>query len=275
MPESSVSVALNETMLRERLNRFLSNHSDSKVALREALNRIRENGWNAVIFGGVLRDLTVFGNSEAPRDVDVVVRDTNARDLETVFRDLIQAKNRFGGLRLRPTGWLVDIWALSDTWAFRERLKEPISFETLVETTFLNVEAIAAEIPTQLGRPRPIYSAGFFESVSRRVLDTSFEPNPHPALCVVRSITTALRLNWRMSKRLAAYIIQHATKIPVAQLMAVQESHYGKIRIQPARMLEYLRAINDQLQTDSICEIALPATQSEQLEFSKYWTPVC
>src|ERR1700733_11911919 len=228
MPDTLVA-ASNVMMLRERLNRFLSNHEDWKIPLRKALSRIGDNSWNAVVFGGVLRDLTLFGNSEVPRDVDIVVADTNARDLERVFEDLIHERNRFGGLRLRTTGWMIDIWALRDTWAFREHLKEPASFDNLVQTTFLNVEAVAAEIPTQLGRPRPIYSGGFFESVTSKVLDVNFEPNPHPGLCVVRSITTALRLDWRISKRLGAYIVQHASLIPLERLMGIQESHYGRI----------------------------------------------
>jgi hypothetical protein len=274
MPES-LDAASNVTMLRERLNRFLANNADWKIPLRKALGRIGENSWTAVIFGGVLRDLALHGNSEAPRDVDVVVDDTDARGLELAFEDLIHERNRFGGLRLRTTGWMIDIWALRDTWAFREHLKEPVSFESLVQTTFLNVEAVAAEIPIQIGRPRPIYSAGFFESVASKILDINFEPNPHPGLCVVRSITMALRLNWRISKRLGAYIVQHASLIPLQRLMAVQESHYGKIRIQQTRMLEYLRAIDEQLYDNSVQEIRLPATQVEQLELSKYWTPVC
>lgn len=274
MPESLVASS-NSTILRERLNRFLANHSAWKLPLRKTLGRVGENSWTAVIIGGVLRDLVLFGNSEVPRDVDVVVGDTNAKDLERAFEDLIHERNRFGGLRLRSTGWMIDIWALRDTWAFREHLKEPVSFDSLVQTTFLNVEAVAAEIPTQHGRPRPIYSAGFFESITRKVLDINFEPNPHPDLCVIRSITTALRLNWRISKRLGAYIVQHASPIPLQKLMAVQESHYGRIRIQQTRMLEYLRAIDKQLHDNSVHEIRLPATQIEQLELSKYWTPVC
>jgi hypothetical protein len=263
------------TLLRERFNGFLANHSEWKAPLRGTLRRITDNSWNAVIFGGVLRDLMLLDSAELPRDVDIVVEGVETSELERVFADLIQDRNRFGGLRLRAKGWLIDIWTLKSTWAFRERLKESISFDNLVQTTFLNVEAVAAELPIQPGRPRPFYSAGFFEATERKVLDINFEPNPYPGLCVVRSIMTALRLDWVMSRRLGTYIVQHASLAPVQTLIEIQESHYGKIRIRPTRMLEYLQSIDNQLHENSTNEIRLPATRVEQLEFSNYWTPVC
>ncbi|SRR6266403_619007 len=273
MPESLVAHS-DLSLLRGRLSRFLTDDAQWKSPLRASLRRITDNEWNAVIFGGVLRDLVLLGNSEVPRDVDVVV-DVTKTDLETVFVDLIHETNRFGGLRLRPKGWMIDIWALRDTWALREHLIGPITFDGLVQSTFLNVEAVAAELPTLPGRPRAVYSAGFFEAADKKVLDINFQPNPHPVLCVIRAITTAVRLNWLISRRLGAYILQHASSTSTGKLMTVQESHYGKIRIREKRMEEYLKSIDEQLRANYIEAIRLPATQVEQLQLSKYWTPVC
>jgi len=136
-------VASEVASLRAKLNRFLADHSKKKVPLRTALRRLEEHSWTGVIFGGALRDLVLFGNSETPRDVDVVVSGTNALELEQIYKDILHRKNRFGGLQLRPRGWLIDIWTLQDSWAFKEKLVQPANFDQLVRTTFLNVEAIA------------------------------------------------------------------------------------------------------------------------------------
>src|SRR5437879_3304641 len=104
MPENE-NVASQVALLRKRLSTFLANHTQRKLPLRLALNRLEEHSWTGVIFGGVLRDLVVFGSSEAPRDVDVVVSGADAVELEHVYADIIESKNRFGGLRLRPKGW--------------------------------------------------------------------------------------------------------------------------------------------------------------------------
>jgi hypothetical protein len=221
-----------------------------------------------------LRDLTLFGNAQLPRDVDVVVAGASSKDLEAAFKDLICDRNRFGGFRLRPRGWLIDIWALEDTWAFRQQGIESFSFDALVQTTFLNVEAVAAEVSASTGRARSIYSAGFFEAVDDKILDINYEPNPYPILCVVRSITAAIRINWCLSRRLASYIVKHAGGASIRHLMEIQESHYGKARISQTKMTEYLEFIKKQLQAPGTGAIWLPATRLEQLELSTYWTPV-
>jgi hypothetical protein len=252
-------------VLRERLARFLTSQAASKAPLREALGRLEIHGWSAVIFGGVLRDLFVYGASETPRDVDVVILGASLSEFEHAFQDLIYEKTRFGGLRLRTKDWLIDIWRLGDTWAFREHLVPDVSFAQLVRTTFLNVEAIAAEIFTTQGKQRRIYSHGFLEAVKRRVVDINFEPNPFPALCVVRSLITAIKLNFSMSRRLAEYIVLHGIQTPNETLMQAQESHYGKIPIGSSRMAEYLSYIEHQLGAGSDT-IQLPTTRAEQLD---------
>ena len=78
-----------------------------------------------------------------------------------------------------------------------------------------------------------------------------------------------------MSRRLGTYIVQNAHSGSIQTLIKVQESHYGKVRIRPARMKEYLQAIREQLSDAFVREIKLPSTKAEQLELSQYWTPVC
>jgi hypothetical protein len=269
------SPQLEQKLLRKRLNEFLRVRSEWKVPLIEALARLSEQPWPAVIFGGVLRDLTILGPSEVPRDVDIVVANARPEHLEEVFADLVHSKNRFGGLRLRTKGWLIDMWTLDSTWALRDRSDEFLTFDRLVQTTFLNVEGIAAEISPKPTQKRKLYSSSFFEAATDKILDISFEPNPHPSLCVVRSIMTAIRLNWVLSRRLSNYILHHAKLGSMKTLLQAQESHYGKIRIRETQMKEYLDSIKKQLNDTAAKTIRLPPTKSEQLSLSQYWTPVC
>lgn len=245
MADLALNVA-EETLVRKRLDDFLKARSAHKTPLRDALSRIATNNWNAVIFGGVLRDLTIFGPSEVPRDIDVVV-DVRHAELDGVFSDLISSRNRFGGLRLKSTDLHIDIWALENTWALRREPTEYPSFDRLVRTTFLNVEAIAADVLPKRGKKRTIYSAGFFESIRNRMLDISFEPNPYPQLCIVRSLITALRLNWLVSRRLASYIVRQAATTPIQTLLDIQSSHYGGLKISLPEIQAYLQSMERRL----------------------------
>lgn len=261
--------------LRKEFSRFLANDSPWKASLRRSLKTLKDHKWPSVVFGGVLRDLSILGPSELPRDVDVVVSGVSPSDLEEAFKDIVQEKNRFGGLRLRAGGWLIDIWSLHDTWAFREGYIAEVSFDSLVKTTFLNVEAAAIDVFAPPGKRREIYTHGFAEAIDSGVVDINFEPNPYPALCLIRSIFTAIRLRFRLSFNLAKYISRFSQDLPIEQLMRIQETHYGVVRIQQERMREYLQSIDTQLRSKDVGPIELPSTRAEQLLLSQYSPPAC
>src|SRR5271157_1476053 len=173
--------------LRSRLTRFLGNGTSWKRPLREVIGRIEKERWRAVIFGGVVRDLAVFGPAERPRDVDIVLAGASADEIERVFEAWVVRRTRFGGVRLLVEKWMFDIWDVSSTWGIHQLGLDP-SFGELPKTTFLNVEAVAAEISSNPGFERRIYSGAFFKALEERTVNINFEDNPFPALCVVRSL---------------------------------------------------------------------------------------
>jgi hypothetical protein len=255
MRRSNNHPGVEATDLRAKLSDFLTNRVKKRVPLQKALDRLEKHPWKSVVFGGVLRDLALFGNAKPPRDVDVVVLDANGPELEGLYEDILYRKNRFGGLQLRSQGWLIDVWAIQDSWAFKQKLIAPIGFDQLVQTTFLNVEAIAIEVTTSPGIPRKIYSAGFFEAIRQRVLDISFEPNPFPELCVVRSLVSASSLKFAVSRRLAEYLVKHGRQSSIKELIDVQVSHYGDVKIsadQIAGQLAYLERKVERISTEAI-----------------------
>lgn len=264
-----------ELRLRNRLSKFVRGDARWKQPLQQALARLLQNDWSAVLFGGVLRDLAVSERVEVPRDADVVVYGPSRQDLENVFGDLVTHKNRFGGLRLRTQGWLIDIWRLQDTWAVKTGLVPAQGIEDLVRTTFFNIEAIAADIHTVKGRPRHVYSSRFFDAITEQTLDVNLEENPYPGLCVVRTILMAIRLDFLLSRRLASYVVKQASKISMTRLIEAQESHYGKIRIDESRIEMVVQSLSDQLARNSVERLRVPATRSEQLALWTYWQPTC
>ena len=195
--------------LRGRLTKFLGNGTTWKKPLRDVIETIERERWRAVIFGGVIRDLAVFGPTERPRDVDIVLAGASTHEIERIFGAWIVRRTRFGGVRLRVDKWMFDIWDVSSTWGINQLGLDP-NFGELPKTTFLNVEAVAAEISANPGRERKIYSSVFFKALEERIVNINFEENPFPALCVVRSLITAARLDFDIGRALAEYIVHHA-----------------------------------------------------------------
>ena len=237
-------------VLRSNVTRFLRSKARLKAPLLAALNRLTDKGMQAVLFGGTLRDLMLRGPSTEPRDVDVVV-DTSVDELTRLFADILVRKTRFGGLHLNARGWMIDVWPLSETWAFRELNVGSGDFEALTRTTFLNVEAATVDLGRRPGGRR-VYACGFFEAVKTRTLDINLEENPFPQLAAIRALITASALNYGMSTRLAKYVAHYLRETPPEHFLQIQASHYGWIRCDINGMRKWSRIIKDQIGTQTV-----------------------
>ncbi|HCS1450567.1 TPA: hypothetical protein OQM21_004391, partial [Shigella flexneri] len=78
----------------------------------------------ARIFGGMVRDLGLYGVDGFSSDLDIVI----GRSREELFQTLAELPvkqlrfNKFGGIRFRYHDFEFDIWNLNETWAFQEKL---------------------------------------------------------------------------------------------------------------------------------------------------------
>jgi len=251
---------VNASALRRHVSAFLSSKAPRRAPLLNILKRVIDQRFSAVLFGGTLRDMAVYGPARDPRDVDIVVDGASIETLATLFADVLVRKTRFGGLHLNSSGWMIDIWPLNQTWAVLERRAGEADFEALTRTTFLNVEAIAVEL--KMGR-RKVYSSGFFEAVGNRVLDINLEENPFPALASIRTLVTAAKFQYSISKRLARYVVYHTNKTPLEQMVSIQLSHYGIARLNEDRINQWTDTLSDQLATGS--SLRVPGLKPTQL----------
>ncbi len=238
------------------MSRFLTSKARLKSPLLTALRRITDKGLPAMLFGGSVRDVLLKGPSTEPRDVDVVV-DASLDDLTQLFKDILIRKTRFGGLHLNARGWKIDVWPLSQTWAFRELRVGSRDWESLTRTTFLNIEAVAVDISSRPGGRR-VRALGFFEGIKERTLDINLEENPFPELAAVRALITASTLNYGLSKRLARYVSYHLKMVPLEQLEKTQIAHYGWVRCEVEVMHKWAGIIQEQMSTQSVVRLPRP-----------------
>lgn len=250
-------------LLRGLISGFLRSKEKRRAPLLRALSRLKNSGFHSVVFGGTLRDLMVHGPRVVPRDLDIVIDGISVERLSQLFSDFAQRRTRFGGLSVNVRGWVVDIWPLSETWAFRTSNIAGRDFEALTRTTFLNVEAVSVDLTSRLGRARTVYSSGFFEGVRSRTIDINLEENPFPQLAAVRALVTAGSLKYSISTRLARYLVHHLSRNPLEYLVDVQMSHYGRTRLSVQALHRYRDVLHDQLASG--LEIKLPITDPVQL----------
>lgn len=261
-----------ENQLAQVTTRFVLNESKFRAPVHAILREIGSSGQPAFFFGGLLRDLMMYGSGAVPRDLDIVIGG-GTKSICDSFDCYLKRRTRFGGLHLDAKGWLFDIWNLQDTWAFREGLVEGRNFSDLPKTTFLNVEAVVAEVAPKPGKRRRVFSNGFFEAMHSRTIDINFEENPFPGLCVVRSLLAAYKLNFALAPRLTAYIMHYAGKISVDELLDIQRSHYGRIRHDSSTLHSWLRHLASHRSTSRLSGIKLPRVAGEQL-FLQLQSPI-
>lgn len=213
------------TQLLDGSSTLVSSESRQADALRAIRSTISSKGWRAVLFGGVLRDIMVFGNEHAPRDFDIVV-DVNAAELSDLFHSKVRRRTRFGGLQILQDGWPIDIWPLNRTWAFQHMALAP-TFENLPKTTFLNVEAIAVDLWNPHGSKRTFYEHHFFSAIASRTVEVNLRENPYPSLCVIRSLITAWKLDFGVGENLKEYVRQFGASLTLPDIDRIQNEHYG------------------------------------------------
>ena len=264
MPSDARSPETVERLLRSRLSRFLTEPAPWKENLREIVEALKRTKWDAVVFGGVLRDLALYGPSERPRDVDIVVN-CSSYELSTWLSAFPSQRTRFGGFRVRLHKWNFDIWTLRETWAFTASDMEP-TFENLPKTTFFNIEGVAAQLNTAPRQKRAVYSFGFADAISSKILDINFEPNPFPQLCIVRGLLTAVRHRLVLSSRLARYMADHANRTEIAEIVQVQSRHYGVVRLRSQDIELWLDHIEHSLRRNTDIPVRLPSTTGGQLD---------
>lgn len=263
----TTAIDVGPSTIRDRLSRFLNLDSRYRSGVRTVVRLLGDVAASSFVFGGLLRDLMSPRSERRYRDIDVVVDGLSVSELEEIFSPYVRRRTRFGGLRLNVEGWAFDVWPLEETWAFREGIMlREADFEGLTRTTFLNVEAVVAALVTDRGSPREVFASGFFEAFRDGVLDINLERNPFPALCVVRSFVTAVRLEFQLSGRLSRYLVEVSEDCGLQALVEAGRSHYGYDVVTRRELEFWLHSVERQLREDPDGVASLPVSSERQLQ---------
>jgi len=237
-----------EVALRDRVGRLVGEKSFLRShPVYGVFNRIREYRRNAFLCGGACRDMVLRGARAIPRDLDIVVQHVSTTDLAQELGGYAKDRTRFGGFSVEVHDWEVDIWPLSETWAFKHTSVSGNGLNDFTKTTFLDIDAIAVQLFTQRGQKRRVYSNGFFEAVQNRRIEINFEENPYPAKCVVKSVMLAAKYNFALGPKLARYMEYHLSRADLDQLAETARIRYASPSLNASTIDGWLKNIRQQL----------------------------
>jgi len=246
--------------LRRRLGQFIAIGSKRHHPLYSVLEKIRGARKPVFLCGGTVRDLLLF-NKRTPRDLDIIFGYISREELASLFSGDVKEETGLGGLKLEVRDWSIDMWPLEDTWAFKEN-KSGKGFSDYPKTTFLDVDAIAIELFSTKKQKRKIYSEGFFEAISSKVIELNFEGNPSPAKCIVRALQMARKFNFAIGPKLARYMASYVGRMEIEELAQIYQRRYMSTRVTVEGLHNCMKIIETQLQTSSKSPVKVFAGQN-------------
>jgi hypothetical protein len=259
--------------LRKQFKAFVSSRGPASHPLLATLNFLRSEKCTAFTFGGIPRGVLDEGSKYNPRDLDLVFDDEHFGVFESAFRNYVERRNNYGGLKLNYGGLTIDAWPLSSTWAFRQGLVKDISFEKLPSTVFLNIDAVIVEATAARGKTRRVYESGFFKAWASGILDVKLIENPHPAICFARTLHLAKRFGFKLSPLLATYMWRMFEETPIGGLLAAQEKHYGRVEFEPTELYEVFKKLKKGLAADFPTAVAIFPVRRRQIDLALNFRP--
>ncbi len=257
----SLEIKKLERDLRTRLGRFVGARSKQYYPrLYSVLEEIRNDKYPAFLCGGAVREL-LLNNNSIPRDLDIMIGYISREKLATLFSGNIKGETSLGGLKLQVKDWSIDVWALQDTWAFKEGRFGGGGFSDYPKITFLDIDAIAIQLFSKKRQKRVVYSKGFFEAISSRIIEINFEENPAPATCIVRALQIANKFKFAIGPKLARYMVAYVSQMEIEELAKIYQRRYIDAHISVEKLHNCIKSIEMQLQTSNKSPVKVFAVQ--------------
>jgi hypothetical protein len=165
-----------------------------------------------------------------PRDIDIVLVGPHEFLIEIERDEHLKGrvlKNSFGGYKIISEKCVFDIWHISDTWAFKEKLVEQ-SIENLLKTVFLNIDAYAYNLTKQ-------YFIGNCNNKGLpKLISIVLFKNPNLSLNFIRALALSKKYKIGFSDYIKSIIIQevnnaYSKELFISNLIKEQERHYNEV----------------------------------------------
>lgn len=194
-----------EQDLRRRVVHYLELQTTERRGLRSVVANISARLPDTVIFGGMMREFALGNARNFTSDIDLVSA-ASSEAIVTAIADYLPTRNKFGGFRFTVNQRRFDIWALQDTWAFKQGYVSAPSFENLLKTSFFNLDAAFFH----LGSRQVTTHEGYERWIATSLLEINLESNPRPANMVRRALDLVIENQLTVGNRLARFLAVHA-----------------------------------------------------------------
>lgn len=219
----NMKVAYRPDLLKRRLDDFFTS-CDERKAAREMIVSLAQDS-HAWIFGGMIRDIGLFGRKGFRSDIDVVL-DVERHQLTARLEQLsIQHRrvNKLGGIRFRYQNIDFDIWCLADTWAFKQKIIPFEDAHSLLKTTLMTWDAILYDVQ----RRQVISPENYLDDLIEKRLELVLEHTPNEIGSLVKILRTIYGKQVdKIGPKLCQFLLETLGNYQGDTLIRYELSHY-------------------------------------------------
>ncbi|MEM1590287.1 MAG: hypothetical protein QW175_07705 [Candidatus Bathyarchaeia archaeon] len=175
-----IGVANNKDALKKRVERFF--RSERCYGATKLISDLIRLG-DILVFGGLIRDIALYGTKYFNSDIDLVIDCTQTElDKKILENHPLAARNKFGGYRIHQESWTIDLWPIKETWAFKENLVEFRDISSLLLTTVTNWDSVAYSFKSR----KIICSNHYLDDLKEGKIDIVLSTNPNKLGALIR-----------------------------------------------------------------------------------------
>lgn len=140
------------------------------------------------IFGGMIRDIGLYGRKGFVSDIDLVVDSSQEALLQALQSLSIEnlSMNKLGGIRFRYSGIDFDIWCIQDTWAFKNSIVKFEEPHSLLKTTLMSWDSVLYDVK----RKHVISTDNYLRDLHLRRLELVLQDTPNQEGSLIRILRT-------------------------------------------------------------------------------------
>ncbi|APP06745.1 hypothetical protein AAFX19_15650 [Vibrio harveyi] len=178
-----MQTARTQTELKDRIENFFGNEINQQIEVSEVISSLTESAYTYV-FGGMLRDIGLFGTKGFESDIDLVFSGDKASLAKAIRKVdcLNYHENKFGGYRIQGLHWELDVWCAQDTWAIKKGHVKFDDISSLLNTTLMTWDSVLYCINDN----KLIVRENYLDNLISRKLDIILEENPNKVGSLVR-----------------------------------------------------------------------------------------
>lgn len=179
----SENITKDALVAKKRIQRFIEEVPHERKSISHFITELSKLG-DVYIFGGLIRDICLFGISKFSSDIDIIIEPNNDEDLQQFLNSYRARRNKFDGYRLSNGRWKFDVWEMRKTWAFKDGHIKFTNKFALFDTTFFNWDAVLYSV-----NEGKLYSPdNYFRDLSNLSLEINLETTPNQLGSFVRTL---------------------------------------------------------------------------------------